>query len=71
MLQTGIAGLGDQLLGHSAPRYERHRPEQTLLRSLQVFCDLNNRPSRLLSKYLCLFMYWPISLRNASLTTTC
>ncbi len=31
MLQAGIAGLGDQLPGHSVPRYERHRPEQTLL----------------------------------------
>ena len=31
MLQTGIAELGDQLPGHSVPRYERHRPEQTLL----------------------------------------
>ena len=31
MLQTGIAGLGDQLPGISASRYERHRPEQTLL----------------------------------------
>jgi len=31
MLQTGIAGLGDQLPGTSAPRYECHRPEQTLL----------------------------------------
>jgi len=31
MLQTGIAGLGDQLPGVSAHRYERHRPEQTLL----------------------------------------
>jgi len=31
MLQTGIAGLGDQLLDHSAFRYQRHRPEQTLL----------------------------------------
>jgi ribosomal protein S27E len=31
MLQTGVARLGDQLLGVSAPRYERHRPEQTLL----------------------------------------
>jgi hypothetical protein len=31
MLQTGVAGLGDQLLGVSAPGYERHRPEQTLL----------------------------------------
>ena len=31
MLQTGIAGLGDQLPGTSASRYERHRPEQTLL----------------------------------------
>lgn len=29
MLQTGAAGLGDQLLDHSASRYERHRPEQT------------------------------------------
>ena len=32
MLQTGIADLGDQLPVHtSARRYERHRPEQTLL----------------------------------------
>ncbi|MEX0962713.1 MAG: hypothetical protein WDZ52_01545 [Pseudohongiellaceae bacterium] len=31
MLQTGIAGLGGQLLGHSALSYERHQPEQTLL----------------------------------------
>ena len=31
MLHTGIAGLGDQLPGTSAPRYERHRSEQTLL----------------------------------------
>ena len=31
MLRIGIAGLGDQLFGHSAPRCERHRPEQTLL----------------------------------------
>ncbi|NQV68696.1 MAG: transposase zinc-binding domain-containing protein, partial [Pseudohongiella sp.] len=31
MLQTGNAGLGDQLLDHSVPRYQRHRPEQTLL----------------------------------------
>lgn len=31
MLQTGFAGWGDQLPGNSAPRYERHRPEQTLL----------------------------------------
>ena len=31
MLQIGIAGLGDQLFGHSASRYKRHRPEQTLL----------------------------------------
>jgi hypothetical protein len=31
MLHTGIAGLGDQLLDHSVSRYQRHRPEQTLL----------------------------------------
>ena len=31
MLQTGIAGLGDRLPGLSATKYERHRPEQTLL----------------------------------------
>jgi len=31
LLQTGIAGLGDQLPGTLASRYERHRPEQTLL----------------------------------------
>ena len=31
MLQTGIAGLGDQLPGTLASSYERHRPEQTLL----------------------------------------
>jgi len=30
MLQTGIAGLVDQLPGTPAPKYERHRPEQTL-----------------------------------------
>jgi hypothetical protein len=29
--QTGIAGMGDQLPGTRASRYERHRPEQTLL----------------------------------------
>ena len=32
MLPTGIAGFGDQLPACApAPRYERHRPEQTLL----------------------------------------
>jgi ribosomal protein S27E len=31
MLPAGTARLSDQLLGTSAPRYERHRPEQTLL----------------------------------------
>jgi hypothetical protein len=32
MLQTGIAPLGDQLPARAhTPRYERHRPEQTLL----------------------------------------
>ena len=32
MLQTGIASLGDQLPARAtAPRYECHRPEQTLL----------------------------------------
>ena len=32
MLQTGSASLGDQLPVRAlAPRYERHRPEQTLL----------------------------------------
>lgn len=31
MLQTGNVGLGDQLLDHPVPRYQRHRPEQTLL----------------------------------------
>jgi ribosomal protein S27E len=31
MLKTGIAGLDDQLPGISAPKYQRHQPEQTLL----------------------------------------
>lgn len=31
MLHSGATGLGDQLLGYSALRYERHRLEQTLL----------------------------------------
>ncbi len=31
MLQTGIASLGDQFARTPAPRYERHRPETTLL----------------------------------------
>ena len=39
MLRIGIAGLGDQLFGHSAAKYDRYQPEQTVLfQAVDKYC---------------------------------